>query len=140
MDGAAKYASALGMNPAFISGEHPCNINDSGPVRAEKEEIIPGPLKLHDHGISPHTPQPFYYNECEFIDQQDQWWEKWRRLPSWSFLLPQQDHITKQAVEKYCLLLLAHPAILANVAYYDADKSFRTNIDVYHPLSEWRPA
>ena len=72
------YASAFRMNQAIITGEHPCNINNYGPVRAEREEVIPGLLKLHDYGVY-RTPHDHFTMMCaSSYDQQGGWWEKWR--------------------------------------------------------------
>lgn len=134
------YDAALRLNQAYIKGQRPCNIGYCGPLDAETKELIPGLLKLHEYGLLTHSSQPFEPVERKFVDQNGGSWEEWRQRPYLCFLAPQQERIPKEALERFILLLLAHPAIVTYVAYCDGDRSYRTNIDEYHITTGFRYA
>ncbi|KAL8644244.1 MAG: hypothetical protein Q9226_007864 [Calogaya cf. arnoldii] len=135
------YNAVLRLNEAAIKDD---NIDYPGLLDAKGKHLIPGLLRLHGYGFLTHDSQPFSFAHRSFIDEDDEddepYWQDWRRRPYLSFLVPQQDRIPKPIIEEFTLLLLAHPAIVTLVADRDGGRLCRTNINPCHVVSEWRHA
>lgn len=132
------YGAALDLSRLSINGERNCSIHHAGSLDPESKELAAGLLEVHDYGMLTHNSQPFERLRPEIMQQGGGFWAQVRQRPYLSFLIPQRDRIAKEAVDRFCDALMAHPKIITRIT--EAGKPMRTNLEESHAVTRERVA
>ncbi|KAL8702269.1 MAG: hypothetical protein Q9201_004493 [Fulgogasparrea decipioides] len=138
------YRAALDLNRLFLNGERPCTFYHGRRLEEESDELVPGLLRLHDHGLLTIGSQPFR-RQPERLEQGGRgYWYQLRQRPFLQFLIPQEDCLPKRLVAKFCRFLSAHPRIVTLVHHHHhhrhGGKLLRSNLQGEHVVTKDRAA